>query len=311
MQLQSKQRNNLGPLFCWIAGILAFLICVAIIGYLFAKGFQAINLSFLTQDPAPSLDVNLSGGIRTPVVGTILLTIIGIFIALPWSLATAVYLAEYAPDSRMISLLRSGIEVLAGVPTIIYAIFGLAVFTLPGMGFLSTYAEGVEGARAFGRSFFASGITMAIMVLPFITKSAEEAIKAVPNSFREAALSLGVSKWRMISRVVLPVARPGIVTGTVLAIGRIAGDTAIVWLTLGGSMNMTGTQPWWQPQNWLSALKNTGSTLTTYIYYSSPAGEGNSAVKAFGASFVLILIILTLNFLVDFISRKTTKEVSR
>jgi len=309
--LQSKKRFTPGPVFCWISGISAILICLAIVTYLFVNGIEAINIPFLTEDPAPSMNETMSGGIRTPVVGTILLTLISILISLPWAVATAIYLAEYAPDNRMISLLRSGIEVLAGVPTIIYAIFGLAIFTLPGMSFLSTSAEGVDNARAFGRSFFVSGITMAIMVLPFIIKSAEEAIKAVPNSFREAAMSLGASKWRTIRRVVLPVARPGIVTGAVLGIGRIAGDTAIVWLTLGGSMNMTGSQPWWQPQNWLSTLKNTGSTLTTYIYFSSPAGEGNSATKAFGASVILILIILAINFLVDFISRKTSKEVSR
>ncbi len=309
--LQSKGRITPGPAFCWLAGILAIIICLAIVVYLFANGLQAINPAFLFEDPAPSMDQNQSGGIRTPIVGTIMLIVIGIIVALPWAVATAIYLAEYAPNTRMIALLRSGIEVLAGVPTIIYAIFGLAIFTLPGMGFLSTYAEGVENAKAFGRSFFVAGITMAIMVLPFIIKSAEEAIKAVPNSYREAAMSLGASKWRTILRVVLPVARPGIVTGTVLGIGRIAGDTAIVWLTLGGSMNMTGNQPWWQPQNWLSTLQNTGSTLTTYIYFSSPAGEGNSAIKAFGASVVLILIILAINFLVDLISRKTTKEVSQ
>lgn len=309
--LQSKRRITPGPAFCWLAGILAIIICLAIVVYLFANGLQAINPAFLFEDPAPSMDQNQSGGIRTPIVGTIMLIVIGIIVALPWAVATAIYLAEYAPNTRMIALLRSGIEVLAGVPTIIYAIFGLAIFTLPGMGFLSTYAEGVENAKAFGRSFFVAGITMAIMVLPFIIKSAEEAIKAVPNSYREAAMSLGASKWRTILRVVLPVARPGIVTGTVLGIGRIAGDTAIVWLTLGGSMNMTGNQPWWQPQNLLSTLQNTGSTLTTYIYFSSPAGEGNSAIKAFGASVVLILIILAINFLVDLISRKTTKEVSQ
>lgn len=309
--LKSERKLSPGPLFCWISGLLVILICLAIVTYLMYKGLNAVNLSFLIQDPAPSLNESLSGGIRTPIIGTVLLIIIGIMIAGPWAVATAIYLAEYAPDNRFVSLLRSGIEVLAGVPTIIYAIFGLAVFTMPGMGFLSTYAEGVENARAFGRSFFVSGITMAVMVLPFIIKSAEEAIKAVPDSFREAALSLGATKWRTIQRVVLPAARPGIVTGIVLGIGRIAGDTAIVWLTLGGSMNMTGNQPWWQPQNWLSTLKNTGSTLTTYIYYSSPAGEGNSALKAFGASVILILVIVVINFMVDLISRKATKGVPK
>lgn len=306
-----KNSFSFGPALCWASALLVMAVCFGIVAYLVIHGIKAVNLSFLLLDPQPSMDQTLSGGIKTPIVGTMLLTAIGILIAGPWAVATAIYLAEYAPDNRVIGLLRSGIDVLAGVPTIIYAIFGLAIFTLPGTGFLSTYAEGVENASPLGRSFFVAGITMAIMVLPFIIKSAEEAIRAVPDSYREAALSLGATKWRSIKRVVLPAARPGIITGIILGIGRIAGDTAIVWLTLGGSMNMTGEQPWWQPQHWLSTLKNTGSTLTTYIYFSSPAGEGNSALKAFGASVILIIFILATNFLVDFISRKTSKEVSQ
>jgi phosphate transport system permease protein len=98
-----------------------------------------------------------------------------------------------------------------------------------------------------------------------------------------------------VTQIALRCARPGIVTGTVLGMGRIVGDTAIVWFALGGTLRMTGVQPWYLPENWLSTLKNTGSTLTTYIYYSSPAGEGNSFDTAFGASFVLICIIVLLN----------------
>jgi phosphate transport system permease protein len=142
------------------------------------------------------------------MVGTILLTAVGIIVAFPWALATATYLAEYAEDNFFFGALRLGIDVLAGVPTIVYAIFGLAIFSLPELAFFSSMVEGVAEGKAFGRSFLVSGITMAVMVLPFVIKSCEEAIKAVPQTFREAAFALGVSKWRTISRVILPAARP-------------------------------------------------------------------------------------------------------
>ncbi|MEL7564046.1 MAG: ABC transporter permease subunit, partial [Dehalobacterium sp.] len=198
--------------------------------------------------------------------------------------------------------------ILAGVPTIVIAIFGVAIFTIPQLGFLSSMVDGVEGVhRAFGRSFLVAAITMAVMILPFVIKVCEEAIKAVPDSYREGSLALGATKWHTVSHIVLPSARGGIITGVILGMGRIIGDTAIVWLTLGGTMRMTGIQPWWQPVNWISTLQNTGSTLTSYIYFTSPAGEGNMPEKAFGASLVLIIIIVVLNLLTDFFGNYKSK----
>lgn len=298
-------RNLTGHAACWFSGVLTLAACLAIIVFLVIKGSGAISWQFLTEAPQPSLEEALSGGILIPIIGTILLITLGTLFAFPWALATAIYLSEYSGDNRWVGLLRGGIDVLAGVPTIVFAIFGLAIFTHPELSFFSTMVEGVENAKAFGRSFLASSITMAMMVLPFVTKSMEEAIRAVPHSYKEAAYSIGVSKWRTILKVVLPSATAGIITGVILGVGRIAGDTAIVWLCLGGSMSMTGPQPWWSPQNWLDTMQNTGSTLTSYIYYSSPAGEGNSPNKAFGAGLVLIVIILALNSLVDYLGKFT------
>ena len=142
---------------------------------------------------------------------------------------------------------------------------------------------------------------MAIMILPFVTKSMLEALKTVPVGLIEGAFALGATKWRTTTKIALNSARDGIITGVILGMGRIIGDTAIVWLALGGTLRMTGIQPWWQPANWISTLRNTGSTLTSYIYYTSPAGEGNSFDVAFGASFVLIVIIILLNAAVSII----------
>lgn len=303
-----KLKLNLGPSLCWAAGLVTSGVCLALVLYLVVKGAGVINPEFLFTDPQPSLQEALSGGILAPIAGSVILTVISIIIAFPLALGTAIYLAEYTENTSPVQLLRGGIDVLAGVPTIVFAIFGVAVFSLPQLGFLSTMVEGVDVQRAFGRSFLVAGIVMALMVLPYVIKSMEEAIKAVPQSFRQAAYSLGATHWSTIRRVVLPAARNGLVTGTVLGIGRIIGDTAIVWLCLGGSMRMTGSEQWWVPGNWWATLRNTGSTLTSYIYYSSPAGEGNSPNKAFGAALVLIIIILVLNFTVDYFSRRGEVE---
>ena len=298
-------RNLTGHAACWFSGVLTLTICLSIIVFLIIKGANVISWQFLTENPQPSLQEALSGGILIPIIGTILLVGLGTLFAFPWALATAIYLSEYGGDNQWVNSLRAGIDVLAGVPTIVFAIFGLAIFTHPGLSFFSTMVEGVANAKAFGRSFLVSAFTMAMMVLPFVTKSMEEAIRAVPQTYKEAAYAIGISKWRTIYKVVLPAATAGIITGIILGVGRIAGDTAIVWLCLGGSMSMTGPQPWWIPQNWLDTMQNTGSTLTSYVYYSSPAGEGNSPNKAFGAGLVLIIIILALNSLVDYLGKFT------
>jgi len=147
---------------------------------------------------------------------------------------------------------------------------------------------------SYGRSFLVASIVMGIHILPFVIKVSEEAIRNIPRSLRQGALALGMTKWRTIWKVVLPAARPGLATAAVLGMGLAAGDTAIVWLTLGGSMTM-GVDAWWQPHNWLAVLKGAGSTLTTYAYFNSPAGDGNSPGAAFGAAFVLMCIVLLFN----------------
>jgi len=225
--------NIFGHAACWFSGLLTLLVLVFIILFLFLKGFHVLSWEFLTQDPRPSLNQALSGGILAPIIGTILLTTLGILFALPWALATAIYFAEYSEGNHWVGVIRMGIDVLSGVPTIVFAIFGLAIFTHPELSFFSAMVEGVSNAKAFGRSFLVGSLTMAMMVLPFVTKSIEEAIRAVPLTYKEASYALGLSKWRTISRVILPVAATGIITGVILGIGRIAGDTAIVWLCLG------------------------------------------------------------------------------
>lgn len=290
----------MGLLVC----VLAFILLVAL-----RYGWGVLSPRFLLSEPNPSALDAASGGILTPLIGTVILTAIGTLIAFPFALSTAIYLCFYAKRGLFRTLVKSAVDILSGVPTVVIALFALVIFTLPQMGFLSTMIEGVEGTnRAYGRSFLVAGITMAIMILPFVIKSMEEALKAVPSSYLDASLALGATRWRTICKVALNAARDGLATGVILGMGRIIGDTAIVWLTLGGSIRMTGNQPWFAPENWLSTLQNSGSTLTTYIYYTSPVGEGNQFDVAFGASLVLIIMIVLMNTAAALIGRAGAKN---
>ena len=415
--------NKTGKIYAYIS--MGMIVCVLafILIVIFRYGFGSLSLEFLTTEPNPSAMQADTGGILTPILGTFILTIVGITIAFPFALATAIYFCYYAKRGIFKTVVKTAVDILSGVPTIVIAMFALIVFTLPQMGFLSTlvdtrvnnlngamivyqygdefidvifednldihmtakqcaetvkeaFAQGflneglsadeitvevssrgfnikvngdeplvllmatneaafeilgisldecIEGrsekeftindseivrgtVRSYGRSFFVAGITMAIMILPFVIKSMEEALKAVPSSYIDAALALGATKWRTIQKVALLAGRQGLVTGVILGMGRIVGDTAIVWLTLGGSIRMTGEQPWYIFENWGSTLKNSGSTLTTYIFYTSPVGEGNRFDVAFGASLVLIAIIILLNIIASAIGNAGVKQ---
>jgi len=281
------------------------VVCLFIFLTVAYFGMGKISLQFLITEPAASARDIGESGILTPFIGTILLTVLGITVALPFSLATAIYICFYSKKGHLRNMIETAIDILAGVPTIVIALFALSIFVMPQFAFLSARIELSEGVygMAYGRSFLVAAITMSIMILPFVIKAMTESIKAVPEDYVSGSYALGAGKWRTVVHIVLRCARPGLITGTVLGMGRIIGDTAIVWLTLGGTLRMTGLQPWYAPENWISTLKNTGSTLTTYIYYTSPAGEGNNYETAFGASLVLICIILILNITTALLGR--------
>jgi phosphate transport system permease protein len=186
----------------------------------------------------------------------------------------------------------------------VLAIFGLLVFTQGSLGFLSFTAE---GGGVFGRSFFIAGIMMSVIALPLIVGATREAMQSIPNHVREASYALGKDRISTIRRVLLPASRRGIATGTTLGMGRIAGDTAIVILLLGGTGRLEGQGS----APILSTLRGTGSTLTSYVYGNSPAGEGNSPEKAYAAAFILLMIVIGMNFVVDLFSRKRSDPWAR
>jgi phosphate transport system permease protein len=286
-----------GPIYAWVTMAIVAAVCLLILLTVIMTGAGEISIDFLLGEPNASVMDADTGGISTPIAGTVLLTLVGVTAAFPVSLATSIYMTYYTRRGALDKGIETAVDILAGVPTVVIALFALAVFTHPAFTFLSTPVQNDGGAvqRAYGRSFLVAGVAMAVMILPFVTKSMTEALKRTPDSYMEGALALGANKWEAICRVAIPSARRGIVTGVILGMGRIMGDTAIVWLALGGTLRMTGRQPWYAPGNWSDTLRNTGSTLTSYIYYTSPAGEGNNLNAAFGASFVLIVLIILLN----------------
>ncbi len=282
---------------CWIAGISACVIAFAIVAYMGYKGLQYLTPSLFTERPNADLDQSKSGGFFDPLVGTLILTTLGTALAIPVAVAVAVWLTEYGRPFWLARAVESGVEIIAGTPSIVLAIFGLIIFQERVFGFLSFEAE---GGSVFGRSFFTAGAMMALIALPLIVGATREGLQAIPGHVREASYALGKTKAATIRRVLLPSVRAPISTGTALGMGRIAGDTAIVVILLGASLQLQG----FGNVPGLDVLRGTGSTLTSYVYTNSPAGEGAAPEKAYAAAVVLLVIAIGLNFVVDMVVRR-------
>jgi len=205
--------QNIGfiMLFLCITSTLIFL--GSIIYFISTRGAKVISWEFLTQGPRMGMT---QGGVLPAIIGTFYLTLGAILFALPLGLACAIYLCEYSPKSFILNLIRISINNLAGVPSVVFGLFGLAVF----VNFFK-----------FGISILSGSLTLGILALPLIISSSQEALMAVPQSIREASLSLGATKWETIKNIVLPTALPGILTGVILSIGRVAGETAPILFT--------------------------------------------------------------------------------
>jgi phosphate transport system permease protein len=194
--------------------VLVVIPIVGVLLFLIVKGLPALSLAFIFGPPTAGLT---GGGVGPALLGTIILTLGTAIAAVPLAVAAAIYLAEYAPDNRLTGLVRLAIVNLAGVPSIVYGLFGLAVFVL----FLGA-----------GTSILAGSLTLGLLTLPVVISTSEEALVAVPQEFRVTSLSLGASKWQTIRHQVLPHATPGILTGVILGLGRAAGETAPILFTV-------------------------------------------------------------------------------
>jgi phosphate transport system permease protein len=281
---------------CWAAGIALVAIAASIVLYMGFKGIQYLRPELLVSRPVSDLDQTKSGGFLDPLLGTMLIIGGAILIAAPLGIATAVWLVEYGKPNWLARMVESGVEVIAGTPSIVLALFGLAFFAQQGLGFLSTTGE---GGAVFGRSLLICCTVLSLEALPLIVGATREGLLATPRHVREASYALGKTRAATIHRVLLPVARPNIATGCALGMGRIAGDTAVVLLLGGGTLQLesNGSIPG------LNILQGTGSTLTTYVYANSPSGEGGAPQKAYAAAFLLLILVLFLNWVVDRIAR--------
>ena len=282
---------------CWATGILLCLIAGSLVLYMLFRGLQYVSVDLLTTHPVADLDQSKTGGFLDPLIGTVILAVLGTLIALPLGVGAAVWLTEYGRPAWLARAVESGIEMVAGTPSIVLAIFGLLLFSQQFLSFLSFTAS---GNAVFGRSFFAAGAMMSLIALPLIFGATRAALQAIPSHVREASYALGKTKAATIRRVLLPMSREGVATGTALGMGRIAGDTAIVVILLGATLRLQGVGD--APV--LGTLRGTGSTLTSYVYNNSPAGEGNAPDKAYAAAFVLLMVVIALNFGIDLITSR-------
>ncbi len=284
---------------CWATGIALCLITAAIVLFMFVKGISYLSVSLLFESPSPSLHQSEAGGFFDPIVGTLIVTAIGTLIAAPAGVAIAVWLTEYGRPSWLARAVESAVETIAGVPSVVLAIFGLLLFARSFFGFLS---ERASDGSVTGQSFFVAGIILALLALPLIVAATREGLTQLPQRTREASYALGKTRATTIRRVLLPSIRPNIASGVVLGMGRIIGDTAIITILLGASLRnqATGSVPV------LGTLRGIGSTLTSYVYSNSPAGEGNAPQKAYAAAFVLLMIVLVLNAVVTALSHERT-----
>ena len=247
----------------------ALLIALALGGvllYIVINGIGAISFDFITKPPTDSMT---KGGILPAILGTIYLTVGAIAVGLPLGVVSAIYLTEYARQGRIIRAIRIGINCLAGVPSVVFGLFGLGFFVV----FLK-----------FGSSILSGSLTLGFLIMPTIIGASEEALKAVPQTFREASLALGVSKWQTTLRVVLPAALPGILTGSILGIGRAAGETAPIMFT--AAAFFTAKLP--------GSIFDEVMALPYHIYVLATAGTNIEETRPLQYGTVLVLVTLVL-----------------
>jgi len=280
-------RDRLGLAFAWFLSLLFCAITAAIVLYLLVQGLRYVRPSLFVTHPAVGFTENATGGFLDPLIGTFAVGLMAMSIALPVGLGIGVWLSEYGRPFALARAAESTIEMIAGTPSIVLALFGTIIFQSGALGFLSRTSNGV----VFGRSFFAAATMLSFVAMPLIVASVREGLQSIPGHVREASYAVGKTKITTTRRILLPTAWPNIITGSMLGFGRIIGDTAIIVVLLGSTMRLdaAGSTPV------LDTLRGTGSTLTTYIFQNAPTGEGNQPTKAYAAAFVLLMLVLLLN----------------
>jgi len=263
MRINPRTSEKIAKVLIWTAALFVLVVLIAIVIYILYKGLPRISWSFLTEIPH---NMGRSGGISSAIVGTVMVAAVALVIAVPFGIGTAFYLAEYTRESVVTRIIRFSAESLAGIPSIVYGLFGFIFFVI--------YLN-------LGWSVLAGGLTLAVMILPTIIRTSEEAIRAVSHSYREVSFSLGGTKWQTITRAVFPSAINGIANGVILGLGRCVAETAAVMLTAGGALRMA------------SSLFSPTRTMAVHFYIL--AREGISMENAYGTAALLIILIFFIN----------------
>ena len=263
MRINPRVSQMIAKVLIWVAASFVLVVLVAVVFYILIRGLPVINWEFLTEIPR---SMGREGGIASTIVGTILVTCVAIVIAVPLGIGTAFYLAEYTREGVVTRIIRFCAETLAGIPSIVYGLFGFLFFVI---------------YLGLGWSVLSGGLTLAVMILPTIIRTSEEAIRAVPQSYREVSFSLGGTKWQTIIKAVFPSTIQGISNGIILSIGRCVAETAAVMLTAGTALPMA------------TSLFDTTRTMAAHFYLL--ASEGISMQAAYGTAALLIILIFIIN----------------
>ncbi len=268
----SRIKERLAFYLLCVFSILTIIVLALIVSDILVKGLPHISFNFLLEEPRK---MGKAGGIFSVIVSTFYIVVLSVVFAAPIGIAASVYLTEYAKEGPVLRIIRYGIEALAGVPSIIYGLFGYSFFVV----FLGLKYSILSGA-----------LTLTLMILPTIVRTSEEAIKAVPSSYREGSLALGATKLQTIRKIVIPTAMPGILTGLILGIGRVVGESAAVIYTAGSSLGVP------------DSILRPGRTLSVHLF--TLASEGLSAENTYATAVVLITLVLIINFIANTLINK-------
>lgn len=274
-----------GMLFLiYLAALFSVMLLVGIIAYVFVKGSSSVSWEFLT-----TVSSALKGtvGIAGNIVNTLYIVVLTLFIVTPVGIGSAIYLNEYARPGRVVRLIEFTTETLAGIPSIIFGLFGMVFF---------------GHTLGLGYSILTGSLTLTLMVLPLITRNTQEALRAVPDSYRNGAVGMGATKWYMIRTILLPSAMPGIITGVILAIGRIVGESAALLFTAGSGYFLPKAG-----SGLFKKIMESGGTLTIQLYLSMSKAQYN---VAFGIALVLLVIVLMINLLTKLLAGRMAGKVS-
>ena len=277
MRISPASSQRLIVALLWLLTAATIAVLLFIIVFILYNGLPHVTWDFLTQSPRK---MGREGGVFPMIVGTLMVTGLAVLIAGPIGVVTAVYLTEYTREGLLTSIIRFGADCLAGIPSIIFGLFGFVFFAI---------------TLRLGLSVLSGALTLALMVLPTIIRTAEEAIRAVPRSYRDVSYGLGSTRWQMVTHVVLRCALPGIATGVVLAIGRSISETAAVMLTAGSALSLP------------SSVFDSTRTLALHFYTLSR--EGISMPNAYATAAVLIIAILVINLVVYWLMRRFVTRV--